>query len=156
MDLGEDIAAYLEHSPLPLPPLPPATDDNPMSQTEDKGPPPPTPEQISEIRDSIPSNWWPAYDDFEQYDVIMGAVEMNDWQQQLTEAATNLGMPPIQSPFVQVVLVTDAALQKLSYVGENALDPGLTKKQPAVDAAFKLLKPSQGAAPQSRGFSFKP
>ncbi|KAJ7165959.1 hypothetical protein C8R46DRAFT_1192450 [Mycena filopes] len=143
MDLGEDIAAYLEHSPLPLPPLPPATDDNPMSQTEDKGPPPPTPEQISEIRNSIPSNWWPAYDDFEQYDVIMGAVEMNDWQQQLTEAATNLGMPPIQSPFVQVVLVTDAALQKLS-------------KQPAVDAAFKLLKPSQGAAPQSRGFSFKP
>ncbi|KAJ7174522.1 hypothetical protein C8R46DRAFT_1347659 [Mycena filopes] len=137
--LGIDIRTYAERG---LPPVPPG-EPRPVT-------PPPTPEQIASIRNDVPSKMWPAYDDFQQYDLIVGAVKMTDRQQRRMDAAINLGMPPIQNPFTQVVLVTDAALQKLTYIREDALDPTLAAKQPAVKAAFKALADQK----LRRGFSF--
>ncbi|KAJ7174540.1 hypothetical protein C8R46DRAFT_1252183 [Mycena filopes] len=160
--LGEKIWQYVVENSAslpPPPPPPPATDDNPMSQVEGKGPPPATPEQISVIRkdtssSSVPSDLWPLYDDFEQYDVIVGAVKMNPGQQKCMDAAVSLGMPPIQDPFIQVVLVTDAGKQ-LSYVTVEALKSDLTRKQPAVEQALANLSPPSSPV-ERRGFGFRP
>ncbi|KAJ7165961.1 hypothetical protein C8R46DRAFT_1275348 [Mycena filopes] len=146
--LGIDIRTYAERG---LPPVPPG-EPRPVT-------PPPTPEQIASIRNDVPSKMWPAYDDFQQYDLIVGAVKMTDRQQRRMDAAINLGMPPIQNPFTQVVLVTDAGKQSLSEKDMNTYvefsdcsqrSKSSPAKQPAVKAAFKALADQK----LRRGFSF--
>lgn len=88
---------------------------------------PPNPEQIADIRKDtsspkrIAKSLWAAYDSITPYDVIVGTVPMLDNQ---AKAA-----PAIKQPFNQVVLVTEEALEALSYLDRNPL-----KKKPPVVA----------------------
>ncbi|KAJ6517319.1 hypothetical protein C8R47DRAFT_1312841 [Mycena vitilis] len=104
--------------------------------------PPPVPMEIDKMRadvespDKISTDLWAVYDAFAKYDGVIGAVPMNDYQQELMDIAVKMGMPAIQSPFTQVVLVTNRALQKLRYVAQVNLDPALAAKQPALEQPY--------------------
>ncbi|KAJ7429800.1 hypothetical protein B0H11DRAFT_2211866 [Mycena galericulata] len=75
-------------------------------------------DQIADMRKdtsspySVPSNLWSSYDDLARYDVISGTVPMQPDQKQIMDVAvTEFGMPAIQDPFIQVVLVTNNGKQ---------------------------------------------
>ncbi|KAJ7477447.1 hypothetical protein FB451DRAFT_1172999 [Mycena latifolia] len=175
--LGEAIQKYLAKSPS----LPPSSapidegivnDDNPTSQTQ--GVAPPTQEQITDIREdtssgySVPGDLWPLYDDFANYDVVTGAVPMYAEQQTAMAVAVTFGMPAIQDPFIQVVLVTNTgeqqlpmylhdepdiriALGELRFVDQQPLNPDLAKNQPALDQKMRygrrgLYRPAAGVS----------
>ncbi|KAJ7178282.1 hypothetical protein C8R46DRAFT_1346463 [Mycena filopes] len=110
--------------------------------------PPPNPEQMDEIRRDpasltlVPQQMWAAYDELALYDVVTGAVPMHEDQVEATKVAVGYGMPAIQEPFIQVVLVTDtgkSSLTRIKFVEQVPLDPKLTAKQPALYKKFKPL-----------------
>ncbi|KAJ7664657.1 hypothetical protein DFH06DRAFT_1392467 [Mycena polygramma] len=104
--------------------------------------PPPIPTEIEKMRvdvespDKVSSDLWEVYDAFAKYDGVIGAVPMNDYQQGLMDIAVKIGMPAIQNPFTQVVLVTNQALQKLRYVAQVDLNPAMAAKQPALEQPY--------------------
>ncbi|KAJ7126654.1 hypothetical protein C8R46DRAFT_1247807 [Mycena filopes] len=75
--------------------------------------PPPSPEVIEVMREDAASPYmvdaglWAAYDDLANYDVIVGSKKMTDDQQGYAHQAAEVGLPVPQSPFIQVVLVTE-------------------------------------------------
>ncbi|KAJ7154069.1 hypothetical protein C8R46DRAFT_1197078, partial [Mycena filopes] len=105
--------------------------------------PPPNPDQMDAIRRDpeslVPQQMWAAYDELALYDVVTGAVAMNKGQVEATEVAVRYGMPAIQDPFVQVVLVTNTALTRIQFVKQTPLDRTLTAKQPALYNEFERL-----------------
>lgn len=141
--LGLAFKAYVKSHNLT--PLPFRRGDRPYA--------PPDQNQIANIRNDPSSSdfvceWlWPVYDDFAQYDVISGAVPISPDQQKKMD---DYGLPiKIQNPFIQVVLVTNTgklplpehlymdsditiALGQLRFVGQQAVDPSLAKKQSAL------------------------
>lgn len=82
----------------------------------------PNAEQIADIRKdtsslkSVPNDRWAFYDEIKDYDVVTGAVPLYSTQQKFMDAAVAVGMPAIQTPFIQVVLITDAGKQWFFFI----------------------------------------
>ncbi|KAJ7928336.1 hypothetical protein B0H13DRAFT_1860532 [Mycena leptocephala] len=83
-------------------------------------------------QNKVPDQLWPVYDDFVQYDVIVGAVNQDKTMKSFMDR--NLKYYPkitqgIQDPFPQVVLVTDTAMQALrDVVDVTERDPNPTQE----------------------------
>jgi chemotaxis signal transduction protein len=94
------------------------------------------------------------YDAF-SFDVVTGVVDLQMNQRPLMDIAVRVGMPRIQNPFTQVVLVTDTgkhpipaslyiesdvtlAAKNVRVFDKQRLDPDLTEKQPEVDRQFYI------------------
>ncbi|KAJ6575634.1 hypothetical protein DFH09DRAFT_377455, partial [Mycena vulgaris] len=133
------------------PPDPPAddgigNDDNPAD------PPPrvalPTTDQITTMKNTKGSlspvsrtenQLWQAYSDLSTVDVVSGAGSFSQAQATLIADATNpaVGMPPLVAPFNQVVLITNKAMGKLTFVNAEDLPKCLADLQPKLVAFIK-------------------
>ncbi|KAJ7144193.1 hypothetical protein C8R44DRAFT_725164 [Mycena epipterygia] len=138
--LGSAIENYVEHSPSSQP-----LSENDRNPSQPAKFAPPNQEQIADIREDtsssyrVPGDLWSLYDDFAKYDVVSGAVPMKADQQAEMAIAVKAGMPAIQDPFVQVVLVTDTGKHPLplKFISQQPLDPSLAQNQPALHQASK-------------------
>ncbi|KAJ7479616.1 hypothetical protein FB451DRAFT_1171716 [Mycena latifolia] len=80
-----------------------------------------------------------AFADFKPLDVVAGAGPLTATQKVLIEDASSpeVGMPPLEEPFNQVVLVTDKAMAQLKFVGQADLPECLAEAQPKLVAFLK-------------------
>ncbi|KAJ7452280.1 hypothetical protein FB451DRAFT_696790 [Mycena latifolia] len=82
---------------------------------------------------------WQAYTDLSTVDVVSGAGSFSQSQLTLIADATNpeVGMPSLVEPFNQVVLITNKAMGKLTFVNAEDLPKCLADLQPKLVAFVK-------------------
>ncbi|KAJ7657314.1 hypothetical protein DFH06DRAFT_1473288 [Mycena polygramma] len=138
-DFGDALRAHLTkagQSPTLLwsPSIDDGLDLNPTAKLSPGILLPPTSTQIIALRKDattgISPEKWAAYDALAPYDVVTGAVPLAKHQQQGLDFAVTQGMPPIQPPFEQVVLVTNTAVSQLKYKNQYPLNPPSNTQTP--------------------------
>jgi hypothetical protein len=115
-----------------------------------------TPAEIAVMRanpsqNKVPDALWPVYDDFMQYDVVFGAINLNRAMKSLIKSnakyypeITQGIVKGIDGPFPQVVLVTDAGkqLHDTEYV-QSDIKPALHAIKDVTDVTKRPLKANQ-------------
>ncbi|KAF7347067.1 hypothetical protein MVEN_01460500 [Mycena venus] len=145
--LGGAITRFLKkQQPSDATPADPPTDDG---ISKDDNPAPQTPKIAIPTQDQVEAMLADtkafntqnraAFAAMKDVDVVAGAGSLTQSQKITIADAGNeaVGIPPLQEPFNQVVLVTDDAMKKLKFVKQEDLPACLAEKQPKLVAFLK-------------------
>ncbi|KAJ7635447.1 hypothetical protein DFH06DRAFT_1336476 [Mycena polygramma] len=113
----------------PREPLPPQAD---ITQVRNSG------KQIATKR-SDEVLFWNAYDDLQTVDIVAGSASLGPSQSAVQSLAKENGLGELPAPFNQVVLISNTATSKVSWVGQTDIPPALAAKLPALTAAQEKL-----------------